>query len=299
VSLGREPALRGQRIAIIFSPCMHRHRLSLTNSAHSHHYHSTTPPFHLVVSCVAGSWSKPPLKPIPGAPGAGRPPPGGGNGDDIRMEILHIMRGNGIKEGHRPVSQNPTSAPCTVHRGNSGPHEGFSTFVSSSRDSYLCPISHSVTLLFVICCPLLALPRATISLLWSTWHQRPHPSALNPYDAFSKTPFVVFFALSRATTSPFWSSGTRSCTPTPPPMTLSSARPTWPSCTGDIPMQTTQCWLSARVGPLVARSSPCAVLRGLPGLPAQVTAHLSHSSGNTVQVLYSMPETAVLYISGP
>lgn len=30
-------------------------------------------------------------------------PRGGGNGDDIRMGILHIMRANGIKEGHRPV----------------------------------------------------------------------------------------------------------------------------------------------------------------------------------------------------
>ncbi|PSC73883.1 ABC transporter A family member 2 isoform B [Micractinium conductrix] len=29
-------------------------------------------------------------------------PRGGGNGDDIRMGILHIMRNNGIKEGHRP-----------------------------------------------------------------------------------------------------------------------------------------------------------------------------------------------------
>eukprot|EP00200_Dunaliella_tertiolecta_P010550 CAMPEP_0202370036 /NCGR_PEP_ID=MMETSP1127-20130417/1744_1 /ASSEMBLY_ACC=CAM_ASM_000462 /TAXON_ID=3047 /ORGANISM="Dunaliella tertiolecta, Strain CCMP1320" /LENGTH=1145 /DNA_ID=CAMNT_0048965873 /DNA_START=13 /DNA_END=3450 /DNA_ORIENTATION=- len=29
-------------------------------------------------------------------------PRGGGNGDDIRMGILNIMRGNGIKEGHRP-----------------------------------------------------------------------------------------------------------------------------------------------------------------------------------------------------
>lgn len=29
-------------------------------------------------------------------------PRGGGNGDDIRMGILHIMRENGIKEGHRP-----------------------------------------------------------------------------------------------------------------------------------------------------------------------------------------------------
>jgi len=29
-------------------------------------------------------------------------PRGGGNGDDIRMGILHIMRGNGIREGHRP-----------------------------------------------------------------------------------------------------------------------------------------------------------------------------------------------------
>lgn len=30
-------------------------------------------------------------------------PRGGGNGDDIRMGILHIMRDGGIKEGHRPV----------------------------------------------------------------------------------------------------------------------------------------------------------------------------------------------------
>ena len=29
-------------------------------------------------------------------------PRGGGNGDDIRMTILHIFRDNGIKEGHRP-----------------------------------------------------------------------------------------------------------------------------------------------------------------------------------------------------
>mmetsp|Transcript_22316 Transcript_22316/g.61890 ORF Transcript_22316/g.61890 Transcript_22316/m.61890 type:complete len:1108 (+) Transcript_22316:271-3594(+) len=29
-------------------------------------------------------------------------PRGGGNGDDIRMTILHILRDNGIKEGHRP-----------------------------------------------------------------------------------------------------------------------------------------------------------------------------------------------------
>lgn len=29
-------------------------------------------------------------------------PRGGGNGDDIRMGILHLMRANGIKEGHRP-----------------------------------------------------------------------------------------------------------------------------------------------------------------------------------------------------
>lgn len=30
-------------------------------------------------------------------------PRGGGNGDDIRMGILHAMRENGIREGHRPV----------------------------------------------------------------------------------------------------------------------------------------------------------------------------------------------------
>ena len=31
-------------------------------------------------------------------------PRGSSSGDDIRMGILHIMRDNGIKEGHRPVS---------------------------------------------------------------------------------------------------------------------------------------------------------------------------------------------------
>ena len=30
---------------------------------------------------------------------------GGGNGDEIRMGILNIMRDNGIREGHRPVSE--------------------------------------------------------------------------------------------------------------------------------------------------------------------------------------------------
>ena len=30
-------------------------------------------------------------------------PRGGGNGDDIRMGILHVMRDHGIREGHRPV----------------------------------------------------------------------------------------------------------------------------------------------------------------------------------------------------
>ncbi|KAG2496808.1 hypothetical protein HYH03_005215 [Edaphochlamys debaryana] len=34
-------------------------------------------------------------------------PRGGGNGDEIRMGILHIMRGNGIKEGHRPGHDEP------------------------------------------------------------------------------------------------------------------------------------------------------------------------------------------------
>ncbi len=31
-------------------------------------------------------------------------PRGGGDGDAIRMGILHIMREHGIREGHRPVS---------------------------------------------------------------------------------------------------------------------------------------------------------------------------------------------------
>lgn len=31
-------------------------------------------------------------------------PRGGGDGDAIRMGILNIMRDNGIREGHRPVS---------------------------------------------------------------------------------------------------------------------------------------------------------------------------------------------------
>ncbi|KAI8469254.1 MAG: glutathione synthetase ATP-binding domain-like protein [Monoraphidium minutum] len=34
-------------------------------------------------------------------------PRGGGNGDDIRMGILHVMRDNGIKEGHRPGLDEP------------------------------------------------------------------------------------------------------------------------------------------------------------------------------------------------
>jgi alpha-glucan,water dikinase len=34
-------------------------------------------------------------------------PRGGGNGDDIRMGILHIMRDGGIKEGHRPGHDEP------------------------------------------------------------------------------------------------------------------------------------------------------------------------------------------------
>jgi alpha-glucan,water dikinase len=34
-------------------------------------------------------------------------PRGGGNGDDIRMGILHIMRDNGIKEGHRQGHDEP------------------------------------------------------------------------------------------------------------------------------------------------------------------------------------------------
>ncbi|GLC52406.1 Phosphoglucan, water dikinase, chloroplastic [Pleodorina starrii] len=34
-------------------------------------------------------------------------PRGGGNGDDIRMGILHIMRGHGIREGHRPGHDEP------------------------------------------------------------------------------------------------------------------------------------------------------------------------------------------------
>ena len=37
-------------------------------------------------------------------------PRGGGDGDAIRMGILHIMRENGIREGHRPVCS-PTSSP--------------------------------------------------------------------------------------------------------------------------------------------------------------------------------------------
>ena len=44
-------------------------------------------------------------------------PRGGGDGDAIRMGILHIMRENGIREGHRPVSTLPCrifakEAPC-------------------------------------------------------------------------------------------------------------------------------------------------------------------------------------------
>lgn len=43
-------------------------------------------------------------------------PRGGGDGDAIRMGILHIMRDNGIKEGHRPVRQAVGMAClCVVH----------------------------------------------------------------------------------------------------------------------------------------------------------------------------------------
>jgi alpha-glucan,water dikinase len=46
-------------------------------------------------------------------------PRGGGNGDDIRMGILHIMRANGIREGHRPVGGAPalaaTARACLLH----------------------------------------------------------------------------------------------------------------------------------------------------------------------------------------
>jgi hypothetical protein len=34
-------------------------------------------------------------------------PRGGGNGDDIRLGILQLMRDNGIKEGHRPGIEDP------------------------------------------------------------------------------------------------------------------------------------------------------------------------------------------------
>ena len=34
-------------------------------------------------------------------------PRGGGNGDDIRLGILQLMRENGIKEGHRPGIEDP------------------------------------------------------------------------------------------------------------------------------------------------------------------------------------------------
>ena len=48
-------------------------------------------------------------------------PRGGGDGDAIRHGILNVMRENGIREGHRPVSPfsyphtkagNPLSMPC-------------------------------------------------------------------------------------------------------------------------------------------------------------------------------------------
>jgi len=34
-------------------------------------------------------------------------PRGGGDGDAIRHGILNVMRENGIREGHRPVSVSP------------------------------------------------------------------------------------------------------------------------------------------------------------------------------------------------
>ena len=38
-------------------------------------------------------------------------PRGGGDGDAIRHGILNVMRENGIREGHRPVS---LIIPCTL-----------------------------------------------------------------------------------------------------------------------------------------------------------------------------------------
>lgn len=43
-------------------------------------------------------------------------PRGGGNGDDIRMGILNVMRENGIKEGHRQVRE--PGAEVDVVRGS-------------------------------------------------------------------------------------------------------------------------------------------------------------------------------------
>jgi hypothetical protein len=42
-------------------------------------------------------------------------PRGGGDGDAIRMGILHIMRENGIREGHRPVTNPSASLSLPAH----------------------------------------------------------------------------------------------------------------------------------------------------------------------------------------
>jgi hypothetical protein len=96
-------------------------------------------------------------------------PRGGGNGDDIRMGILHIMRDGGIKEGHRPVSIDGAG------RGQVSP-PGCVWAAARSRDSALSHVALSTT---------------------SRTHAHTH----------------------RATTSPSWSSGTRSCTKTRRPRT--------------------------------------------------------------------------------
>jgi hypothetical protein len=73
-------------------------------------------------------------------------PRGGGNGDDIRMGILHIMREYGIKEGHRPVS-----GLCVFGGGGMRVGGGEGGRVCSVRDTWL-PGGLSECVIMHVCC---------------------------------------------------------------------------------------------------------------------------------------------------
>ena len=65
-------------------------------------------------SCAQAASAKDPLCRLFARMALSGLPRGGGDGDAIRMGILHIMRENGIREGHRPVSAVMISARARV-----------------------------------------------------------------------------------------------------------------------------------------------------------------------------------------